>query len=113
MSADDPEPQLIAEAIAAFYEANRRRRQVGLSTIPATVFAGITLAGTAPTFYKIPITSDLLQSVTTAQFPSQKTIVHKFIPPVPNMQYFLREGMVPLENRYICFQCFEGLKTLL
>jgi hypothetical protein len=54
MSADDPEPQLIAEAIAAFYENNRRRMQVGRPTIPAKVFAGITLMGTAPTFYKFP-----------------------------------------------------------
>ncbi|KAK0221372.1 hypothetical protein IW262DRAFT_1373266 [Armillaria fumosa] len=110
MSVDDPEPQLIAEAIAAFYENNRHRRQIGLPTIQAKVFAGITLMGTAPRFYKIPITADLLQSIMTAQFPPQKTVVHRLIPPVPDIAQFLANGMRPLENRRIILQCFEAFK---
>ncbi|KAJ7934935.1 hypothetical protein B0H13DRAFT_2477568 [Mycena leptocephala] len=48
------EPLLIAAAIAAHYENNRRRRTLGLSTVTAKVFAGIIMIGTAPTFYQIP-----------------------------------------------------------
>ncbi|KAK0450584.1 uncharacterized protein EV420DRAFT_1630611 [Desarmillaria tabescens] len=110
MSAYDPEPQLIAGAIAAFYENNRHRRLVGLPAMEAKVFTAITLMGTTPTFYKFPITADLLQSIMTAQFPSQQTVVHKLIPPVPDIAKFLANGMRPLENRRIILQCFEAFK---
>ncbi len=58
-----------------------------LPDIPAEIFARITLTGTsAPTFYKIPVTFDLLYySITTGQFMPLQTVVHKLIPPVPNM----------------------------
>ncbi|KIJ31389.1 hypothetical protein M422DRAFT_185989 [Sphaerobolus stellatus SS14] len=109
-SVDDPESQLIAEAIAAFYENNRRRSAIGLPAIQAKVFAGITMFGTAPTFYKLPITTALLDSIMTAQFPLRQTIVHKLVPPVPNMAQFLENGMRPLENRRVILQCFEAFK---
>ncbi|KAF8965959.1 hypothetical protein BDZ97DRAFT_1729627 [Flammula alnicola] len=112
-SADDPEPQLIAEAIAAFYENNRHRRLVGLPVMQAKVFAGITLMGTAPTFYKIRITDDLLESIMTAQFPLQQTVVHRLLPPVPDIAQYLTNGMRPLGNRRIILQCFEAFKQFL
>ncbi|KAF8969913.1 hypothetical protein BDZ97DRAFT_1793346 [Flammula alnicola] len=93
-SADDPEPQLIAEAIAAFYENNRHRRLVGFPAMQA----------------KVPITADLLQSIMTAQYPPQQTVVHKLIPPVPNVAQFLANGMRFSENRRIILQCFEAFK---
>ena len=109
-SAHDPEPQLIAEVIAAFYENNRRRKLAGLKAIQAKEFAAITFRGTAPMFYKIPVTADLFECLTTAQFPSQKTTVQRLIPPVPDMSRLLEDGMLPLENRRIILQCFEAFK---
>ncbi|OAX34394.1 hypothetical protein K503DRAFT_785802 [Rhizopogon vinicolor AM-OR11-026] len=44
----DPEPQLVAEVIAAFQANNSNR-----------VFPGITMVGTFPRFYKIEVTADL------------------------------------------------------
>jgi hypothetical protein len=113
MAADDPEPQLIAEAIAAFYENNRRRKQVGQPTIRSKVFPGITMTGTAPTFYKIPVTEHLLYAITTAQYPAQETIVHKLIPPILNIARFAQEGMLPLTNRRVILRCFEAFKQFL
>jgi hypothetical protein len=113
LSADDPEPQLIAEAIAAFYENNRRRRAAGGQLVNHQLFAGITLTGTAPIFYKITITSALLEAISTAQYPPQQTVVHRFTPPVPDPNRYSRDGMMPLENRRVVLQCFEAFKTIM
>jgi len=63
LSRDDPEPQLIADAIAAFYENNRA---AGLPKLPSRAFAGITMIGTAPTIYKTPVTDEVLISLATS-----------------------------------------------
>ncbi|KAJ7130293.1 hypothetical protein C8R44DRAFT_872111 [Mycena epipterygia] len=106
----DAEPQLIAEAVAAFYENNRRRTDVGLTPVTSKVFAGIVMAGTAPTFYKIPISSELVTAMSSAQYPPTATVVSKLIPPVPDLHRYLNEGMVPLENRRVVFQCLAAFK---
>ena len=110
MSSDDPEQQLIAEAIAAFYENNKVLRMAGLPTLPSKTFAGITMVGTAPTFYKIPVTEELLTCLATSQYPPHPTIVQKFFPPVPNLVKLSNDGMRPLVNRRIIFQCFEAFR---
>jgi len=76
----------------------------------AKEFAAIAFRGTAPMFYKIPITANLLESLASVQFPSQQTIVQRLIPPVPNMSRLLEDGMLPLENRHVILQCFEAFK---
>ncbi|CAA7268321.1 unnamed protein product [Cyclocybe aegerita] len=49
---EDPEAQLIAEAIAAFTANNRTRVQIlGLPPLPSKVIAGITMTGTSPIFH--------------------------------------------------------------
>ena len=64
----DPEPQLIAEAIAAFQYNNSRLQRIGLHPIQAKTFPGITMIGSTPTFYKINVTQDLVDAVETAQY---------------------------------------------
>jgi hypothetical protein len=113
LAAGDPEPQLIADAIAAFDENNRRREQIGLPPISSKVFPAITFTGTAPTFYKIPVTEDLLLGIITAQYPAQETVVRKLIPPVLNISRLLEEGMEPLANRRVVLQCFEAFKQFI
>ncbi|KAM6492005.1 hypothetical protein JOM56_012643 [Amanita muscaria] len=110
MSKDDPEPQLIAEAVAAFYETNRALRAAGLPPLQSKTFAGITMTGTAPTFYKIPVTEELLVSLATSQYPPKVTTVEKLIPPVPSPERLVNDGMKPLVNRRIILQCFEAFK---
>lgn len=46
---DEPKPQLIAEAIAAFVENNRLR----VPPLPQQTFPAITMVGPCPIFYKI------------------------------------------------------------
>ncbi|KIM79919.1 hypothetical protein PILCRDRAFT_823099 [Piloderma croceum F 1598] len=113
LSRDDPEPQLIAEAIAAFYENNRARKAAGLPKLPSRTFAGITMIGTAPTFYKIPVTDELLISLATSQYPTQVTTVTKLVPPVPFPERLANDGMKPLVNRRIILQCFDAFRQFL
>ncbi|KJA26754.1 hypothetical protein HYPSUDRAFT_1104079 [Hypholoma sublateritium FD-334 SS-4] len=54
-SSDNPEPQLIAGAIAAYYQNNFRRTRVGLPALPVVFMPGIAMVGTAPVFYRIPV----------------------------------------------------------
>jgi hypothetical protein len=51
----DPEPQLIAEAIAAFQHDNARLQRIGMQPIQARTIPGITMVGSTPTFYKITL----------------------------------------------------------
>jgi hypothetical protein len=113
LSRDDPEPQLIAEAMAAFYENNRARRAAGLPKLQSRTFAGITMVGTAPTFYKIPVTDEILISLATAQYPPKITTIEKLVPPVPFPERLANDGMKPLVNRHIILQCFEAFRQFL
>ncbi|KAJ7895811.1 hypothetical protein B0H13DRAFT_1885421 [Mycena leptocephala] len=107
------EPLLIAAAIAAHYENNRRRRTLGLSTVTAKVFAGIIMIGTAPTFYQIPVSEALVEAVGRGQYPPAATVVRKLVPPVHNLTDHFCHGMVPLANRRIIFQCLGAFRPVI
>lgn len=109
----DPEPQLIAEAIAAFSENNEALVRSGANPLPFCDIPGITVVGTAPTFYLIRVTTNLIKALERARLPAQATIVKKYTPPVPNPQAYLTDGMRPLANRYLIFQCLEALRALI
>ncbi|KAH9018551.1 hypothetical protein EDB84DRAFT_1626222 [Lactarius hengduanensis] len=74
-------PQLIAEAIAAVDFNNRLR-----------IMPGIIQTGTMPTFYKIPVTTDLMRNVWFGTYPSEPTIVSVHIPDLPSPHSPLCEG---------------------
>lgn len=65
---------------------------------------GITMVGTTPTFYKIPVTTVLLQ-----RSPIRVTFCH---PPVPRPARRESEGMKPLDNRLQIRSCYEAFKTV-
>ncbi|KAH9046184.1 hypothetical protein EDB84DRAFT_1629828 [Lactarius hengduanensis] len=110
LSKDDPEPQPIAGAIAAFYETNRALKAAGLPKLQSKTFAGITMVGTTPTFYKIPVTNEMLISLATSQYPSQVTTVERLVPPVPFPERLVSDGMKTLSNRRIILQCSEAFR---
>jgi hypothetical protein len=56
VNAGYPEAQLVAEAIAAFRQNNLLREQRNLSILDSRIMAGMTMCGTSPIFYKIPVT---------------------------------------------------------
>ncbi|KAF6754865.1 hypothetical protein DFP72DRAFT_1169858 [Ephemerocybe angulata] len=105
-----PESQLIATALAAFHKINKMRLKAGMPALESQTFPGITMVGSAPTFYKITITSELALAVAGGVYPENETIVRKFVPPVPEPLNYAAQGMVPLENRRIVLQCFEAFR---
>jgi len=59
----DPEAQVIAEAIAAFQHNNDRRTELNLGALDTMTIPCITLSGTRPTFYLVPVTTELSEAV--------------------------------------------------
>ncbi|KAF8524621.1 hypothetical protein BU17DRAFT_42813 [Hysterangium stoloniferum] len=107
----DPEPRLIAKAIAAFQTNNYRRTHIlGQAPIVHKVMPGITLKGTSPIFYKIPVTTQLAQSVALGVYPAAPTVVHAHLPAVARPARRLSEGMKPLDNRSTILACYEAFK---
>ncbi|KAI6100413.1 hypothetical protein EV401DRAFT_1877610, partial [Pisolithus croceorrhizus] len=107
----DPEPQLIAEAIATFAFNNRRRvLTLGLPTLSSKVLAGITMMGTCPIFYKIEVTGELVRAVAGGIYPTTQTVVHAHIPAVPRHRRHWIEGMKPLDCRRVILSCYEAFK---
>lgn len=102
----DPSPQLIAEAVATF-QANDHMQKFRSR---ACIIPGIVLKGTFPTFYKIPVTSHLADSVAHGHYPTEPTVVHAHIPDIPRPASCLSEGMRPLDNRRIILSCYEAFK---
>src|ERR1700733_13313243 len=92
----DSEPQLFAQAVAAFQFHNRRLRLAGQSIINLRIIPGIIMIGTAPIFYKVNVTAALVECIETAQYPAQVTNVHKLVPPIQRPLGLQDEGMRPL-----------------
>ncbi|RDB19995.1 hypothetical protein Hypma_013144 [Hypsizygus marmoreus] len=111
LSTEDPEPQLIADAIAAFYQNNLTRTRSRRPPLASKIFPGITMIGAVPIFYHIPVTAELVRCIETGAHLPQATIVQRFILPVPNPALYMADGLVPLENRLVVMQCFEAFKA--
>jgi hypothetical protein len=101
----------VAEAIAAFYQNNKARERAGLAAVTSAVIPGMTVLGSAPTFFKIPVSRALVKAVMTGQYPESTTVVERLLPPVQDVVNYTARGMKPLENRRIVFQCFQAFKS--
>lgn len=114
LDGSDPEPLLIAEAIAAFSNNNDTRvRALGSPALQSKVIPGITMKGTMPIFYKIPVTAELVRAVQLGEYPAQETVVYAHLPPVPRPARRYNEGMKPLDNRHVVLSCYEAFKQFL
>ncbi|KAF8527400.1 hypothetical protein BU17DRAFT_39503 [Hysterangium stoloniferum] len=104
----NPEPQLVAAAIAAFQANNFNRVNFRLiDPLPKQVIPGIIMEGTFPRFYKIEVTADLDMCVRGGTYPATRTIVERHTPRVPSRR---SDGMKPLDNRILILQCYEAFK---
>jgi hypothetical protein len=109
----DPGPQLIFKAVAAVLYNNQMRRRLALDPVDVNVMAGITMTGSSPTFFKVPVTTELLEAVQTGKSPATPTVVAVHYPELPRPTQRLTEGMRPLDNRRSILACFEGFKQFL
>jgi hypothetical protein len=110
-SMKDPEPQVIAEAIAAFAMNNMtRERRLNLQPRDSITFPALTMVGTTPAFYKVTVTSALSKAVQTGTYLETETRVLRYIPALPRRS---SEGMRPLPNRLEILRCLEAFKRFL
>ncbi|KAF8904770.1 hypothetical protein CPB84DRAFT_656135 [Gymnopilus junonius] len=109
----NPHAQLIAEAIAAFQNNNNRRQMVGLRKCDRKVIPGIIMVGTSPSFFKIPVSQELVRCVERGQYPPTPTIVTGHVPDVPRPDRRFSEGMKPLDSRCAILQCYEAFKRFI
>jgi hypothetical protein len=110
VSACDPEPQVIAEAIATFQCNNRIRARLGESELDSMTIPCIVMIGTRPIFYLVPVTRKLSEAVATAQYPDATTMVKKCV--VASNSRRLSEGMETLDFRQVALQHYATFRTL-
>ena len=65
--------------------------------------------GIMPTFYKIPVTPELITGVEAGEQPEQEAVVYAYRPEVPRPE----ERMRPLDNCPIVLSCFEAFRQFL
>src|SRR6266571_1639710 len=68
LSLCNPEPQVIAGAIATFQYNNIIRARLGESELDSMTIPCITMIGTRPTFFLVPVTQELSIAVMTGQY---------------------------------------------
>ncbi len=105
------EAQVVANAIAAFQYNNFKRAENGLSILGAMTIPCITMSGTTPTFYLVPVTKELSDAVITAQYPTLETRVLKCITTAAHRTR-VRDGMADPEFRKIALKRFLAFKDL-
>ncbi|KJA26788.1 hypothetical protein HYPSUDRAFT_63566 [Hypholoma sublateritium FD-334 SS-4] len=105
------EAPVVAEAIAAFQFNNTKRAARGQPILEAMTIPCITMFGTTPTFYLVPVTRELSDAVKTAQYPTSQTQVLKCVTVVTH-QRRLSDGMADTEFRKLALARFVAFKTL-
>ncbi|KAF8990189.1 hypothetical protein BDQ17DRAFT_1433954 [Cyathus striatus] len=109
---DDVQARLVAGAIAVFHHNNSIRERNGCPLLKNMVIPGIVMVGTAPVFFKILVTSIFTHQIEQGIDHTQKSHVEYCHPPVLRPDLLFEEGMKPLDNRRVIFQCFEAFKAI-
>ena len=107
----DAEAQVIAEAIAAFQFNNRKRKEHSLCPLDAMTIPAITMTGTRPTFFLVPVTLKLSNAVITDQHPVIQTRVLRCATALTHLRR-ASTGMEDTEYRKFALKCFLVFKTL-
>lgn len=105
----DPEPKVIAAAIATFQYNNRTRAQLGQPELDSMTIPCVVTTGTRPIFYLVPVTQELSTAVITAQYPISPTIVQCVV--VSNSSR-LSEGMDTPDFRQLALRHYTAFRTL-
>jgi hypothetical protein len=108
-NSSNPEPQVIAEAIATFQYNNQKRADLGLPVLDMMTIPCITMVGTRPFFYLVPVTQELSNCVALGQYPSQPTVVRRCAPPHRRRTY---EGMEVPDYRRTALQYYDAFRGL-
>lgn len=123
-------PELVAEAVAVYQHNTEVRKRAGKPVLSELVrrvellrastgreadcsldlqlLPAVVLTGTFPTFFKIPLTLDVVQAVLMGERPAHETVVAAFTPTLPSPGGSCVDCMRPLDNRRVVLQCFEA-----
>ena len=104
------EARVFAEAIAAFQSNNKRREEYGLSPLNAMTIPCITFSGTRPTFYLVPVTTELNEAVITGTYPEHTTWVSQCATAAAHIDVSI--GMRCTEYRKLALKHFLAFKAL-
>lgn len=107
----DVEAQVVAEAIAAFQFNNTKRGDSGLPFLNSMTIPCITMSGTRPTFYLVPVTQDLSNAVIQGHYPATQTQISKCVT-VGTQAWGPSEGMRDIQYRKLAFKRLLAFKTL-
>jgi hypothetical protein len=110
ISVRNPEPQVIAEAIATFQWNNNIRANLVEPELDSMTIPCLTMIGTRPIFYLVPVTRELSDAVAEAQYPSSPTVVKKCV--VASNSRRLSEGMETPSFRQVALQHYTAFRTL-
>jgi hypothetical protein len=106
----DPEPQVVAQAIATFQYNNRSRARLGQPELDSMTIPCITMIGTRPSFYLIPVTRELSEAVATAQYPLSPTMIMKCV--VASNSGRLSEDMETPDFRQLALRHYTAFRNL-
>ncbi|KAG1845793.1 hypothetical protein C8R48DRAFT_765165 [Suillus tomentosus] len=101
------EARMISGAIAAYQLNNNKRQEKGLHPLDAMTMPCITMIGTRPTFYLVPVTKALSDAVISCQYPSARTEVLKC-----EVASDHNGGMEAPEYRGMALQYYVAFKSL-
>ena len=107
----NPEAQVVAEAIAAFQSNNAKRGASGLPPLNAMTIPCITMTGTRPTFYLVPVTQNLSDAIILGQYPATQTQVLKCVTTRVHART-TSEGMENVEYRKLALKRLLAFKAL-
>jgi hypothetical protein len=107
MGPSNVEARIIAGAIAAYQFNNNNRQKMGLHPLDAMTMPCITMVGSRPTFYLVPVTKTLSDAVMSCQYPSDRTEVLKC-----DVTSNLNGGMEAPEYRVVALQYYVAFKSL-
>ena len=89
----------------------REARNQPASVLEAMTIPCITMVGTTPTFYLVPVTKELSDAVMTGQHPPTQTQVLKCVT-VAGHQRRISDGMADIEFRKLTLKRFVAFKNL-
>ena len=106
-----PRAQVVAQAIAAFQLSNQRRSIRDLPHLDTITIPCITMVGTRPTFYLVPVTETLSNAAISGQYPATRTEVLECVT-VPAHGWDADTEMEDTGYRKLALRRFLAFKTL-
>jgi hypothetical protein len=106
---NNPEAQLISEAVAAFQENVKIYNRFGKTNVPKRqLIPGITMLGSCPTFYLVPISDDLSYCIKSGLQPAENTVVRRYR--ISDLPMNISDAMLSKKHARMILECYQSFK---